>query len=619
VAKGWGAASMDAVREVWVNGLLSNPSTHIVNTASNTIVAFQQIYERGLASQISNLTGSGNVAAGEAMAMTYGLVSSLKDAFKFSYEAFKTEAGGRVMGKTELPHDKALTAEAFRMSSETGAGRFVDVLGQTARIPGRFLGAEDEFFKTIAYRMEVHAQALRQATQEGLHGDALYKRMGELVNDPPQHIKIASADAALYNTFTNVPGALGKNLLKIRADVPMTTFVIPFVKTPVNIARYTFERTPFAPLVGQWRDDITAGGARKDLALARMASGSAIMAIAFDMADSGQLTGFGPSNDKYKGDRAAMLRQGWQPYSVKVGDKYYSYNRTDPIGAMLGFASDVSEIIHNSEVNEDDVDEMNEVLAMGMAAVGQVAINKTYMRGISDFMEAMRDPSRNSEQYLNNLATSFLPYTALTGAVERAVDPTIRDSNTLWEAAQAKLAGLSSRLPPKRDLWGQPLRTDSSMGKAYDFFSPVRVSDGKPTPIDTELLRLTDAVGTDVDSLPTNISKKTSFDGVAVNFRDYPKVFDQYVKLAGNEVKHPAFQLGAKDFLNSVIEGDSPMSRSYNIMSDTAKLSYIRNTITQYRVLAQQEILKDPANVEFAAYIKQLKDEKFRQRLPVIH
>ena len=57
------------------------------------------------------------------------------------------------------------------------------------------------------------------------------------------------------------------------------TFVLPFVRTPVNIARYAFERTPFAPLVGQWRADIAAGGARADLALARMSTGTAITPV----------------------------------------------------------------------------------------------------------------------------------------------------------------------------------------------------------------------------------------------------------------------------------------------------------------------------------------------------
>jgi hypothetical protein len=73
-------------------------------------------------------------------------------------------------------------------------------------VPGRLLGSEDEFFKTIGYRMEVYAQAQRQATSEGLSGQALRERFAELVANPPEHIRLQAVDAALYATFTSKAG-----------------------------------------------------------------------------------------------------------------------------------------------------------------------------------------------------------------------------------------------------------------------------------------------------------------------------------------------------------------------------------------------------------------------------
>ena len=46
--------------------------------------------------------------------------------------------------------------------------RGVDLLGEMVRLPGRFLTAEDEFFKAVGYRMELHARAFRKASDEGL-------------------------------------------------------------------------------------------------------------------------------------------------------------------------------------------------------------------------------------------------------------------------------------------------------------------------------------------------------------------------------------------------------------------------------------------------------------------
>ena len=612
------ASTMDAVREVWINGLLSNPATHAVNVTSNTAVAFQSMFERGVASQIAQLRGAeGSVAPGEAMAMAYGLVTGIKDAFRVAAKSFKTGETGYALNKVDLPQKAGLAAETFGISSETGLGRTVDLLGTAARVPSRFMGSEDEFFKSIGYRMELHAQALRQATSEGFKGPALAKRMGEIIANPPESLRIASADASLYNTFTNAPGAIGQAFMGLREKVPAISFILPFVRTPVNIARYTFERTPLAPLVSQWRDDIAAGGARADLALARMSTGTSIQLMAFDWADSGLISGAG---SKDAGEREAMQRQGWQPYSVKVGNRWYSYNRADPFGSMLGFAADTAEAIRRGEINQDDVDEWQEVMAMGITAVSQTAINKTYLRGVSDFVEVMSDPQQYSEKYVNGVIASFLPYTALSGGIERAVDPTVREASNPWQAIQAKVAGLSENLPPRRTLWGDEVKTESGIGKAYDFFSPAQASKVKPEPIDTEIMRLAPVASMDnVDgAAPTRIAKRTSFGGVQVNFKEWPKVYDEYVKLAGNGIEHPAWRMGAKDYLNAVVQGDHAMSKVYNIRSDEMKLTFIKQTISQYRQLAQQAILADPKYADFAEYVHRLQADKQQSRMPVV-
>jgi hypothetical protein len=493
----------------------------------------------------------------------------------------------------------------------------VDFVGEVARIPGRFLGAEDEFFKTIGYRMELHAQALRKATEEGLQGQALYKRMGELIDNPPENLRIASADAALYSTFTSQPGAIGQTFMGLREKVPAVSFVIPFVRTPVNIARYAFERSPLAPLVGQWRDDIAAGGARADLALARMSTGSTIMAMALDWADSGLISGQGPQN---AGEREAMTRQGWQQYSVKVGDRWYSFNRADPFGMTMGFAADVAEMIRKGEIHEDDADEVAEVIGMAIAAVGSVTINKTYLRGLAEFANVMTDGRRYGEQYVTNLLTSFLPGTALSGAVERAVDPTVRDANSLTEAFKAKIAGLSASLPPRRNLWGEEIKAESGIGTAYDFISPATARGVRPEPIDTEIMRLanSDKRGDDI-APPTRIGKRSNFGGVQVHFKEWPDVYDEYVRLAGNGLKHPAWGLGAKDYLSQVVTGNSVMSRVYEMRSDEMKLAFITKTIGDYRQLAQQEILNNPKFSEFRRYVETLRNDKQQRRMPVLN
>jgi hypothetical protein len=611
--RGAGAASMDAVREAWINGLLSNPKTHVVNVASNTLVAMSSIWERAAAAGLRRITGGEGVESGEWFAMLYGMTSGINDAFRVAAKALKTGETTWTFNKVDTVERHAISSDAFNLNRETGLGRFIDFLGTTMRVPTRLLGTEDEFFKSIGYRMELHAQALRSAAREGLVGEDLAKRVTELTRNPPEHMMIASADAALYQTFTNEVGSFGKAIMNLRnIDSPMNPaiFVLPFVRTPVNIARYAFERTPFAPLVSQWRADIAAGGARADLALAKMSTGTAIMMAAMNLADNDKVTGAGFRGGKDTAVTEAEQRQGVMPYSVKIGDKWYSYNRTDPFGMTMGFAASIAEAVKKGEISEDEVDEWQEVTAMSIAAVSQVAINKTYLEGFAKFIEVMSDPKRYSQKYVDDLFASFLPATALSASVKNVVDPIGREVNNPQEAVMARIAGLSEKLTPRRDLWGKEMSSASGEGKLYDFLSPVAVKPELDSPIDREMVRLNSGV--------ERIKKQTSFDGVQANMRFFPHAYDDYVRLAGNDLKHPAWGMGAKDYLNSVVSGQHPMSAVYDVLSDDSRKHFIQSAISDYRKLAQQQVLGDPRHKNFAAEVQRLKDTKQFMKLPVM-
>ena len=69
------------------------------------------------------------------------------------------------------------------------------------------------------------------------------------------------------------------------------------------------------------------------------------MLLAADLASTGTVTGSGPDDIT---EREALTRQGWQKHSIKLGDKYYSFNGTDPIGMTFGIAADLQHIRKSS-------------------------------------------------------------------------------------------------------------------------------------------------------------------------------------------------------------------------------------------------------------------------------
>ena len=359
--------------------------------------------------------------------------------------------------------------------------------------------------------------------------------------------------------------------------------LLPFVRTPSNIMQYVAARTPAAPLLDSFKADIAAGGARRDIALARMGLGTFTLFAMTDAAMSGLITGAGP---KDKAQKAALRRTGWQPYSFKIGDKYYAFNRLDPLGAQLGFAADLGETLANSAEGVNDAD-LEELIVTATFSGASNMVSKTYLSGLTSFFEMMGDPDRYSESWLKRMSGSLVP--AGVAQVARSIDPTMREAQSMLEAIQARTPGLSDSLPAVRDLWGRPVSYQSGMGWAYDAFSPVAASQYKPEPIDKEIMRL----GVTVNKP----SKKIQIDGVSIDLSKYPGAYSRYVELAGNGAKDEAWNLGAMDFLNQVVTGKHPVfSQLYSIYSDGpdgGKAEYIRSALVEYRDRAKAQLQRE--------------------------
>jgi len=195
--------------------------------------------------------------------------------------------------------------------------------------------------------------------------------------------------------------------------------------------------------------------------------------------------------------------------------------------------------------------------------------------------------------------------------VTRQVDPYNREVYSMLDAIKRRTPGLSEELPVRRDIWGRPLEFRSGLGWAYDVFSPIYSKKEDPEPIDSEMLRLEAPV-----SMP---SKRVVFDGVTVDLDRYPGIYSRYLELAGNELKHPAWRMGAKDYLNALVTGKHPMSQIYNIRSDGpdgGKAGMIASVVSDYRKMARDQLLKEyPA---LRDEVRERKAEKQKLRLPVI-
>lgn len=531
--QGAGAATAEAVFEYWINARLSNPTTHLVNAGSNTMVALMAQLERATGSGLTALRGgTDGVEAGEALAMVHGLMQSQRDAWRNMAISFRTGESGFGLGKIEAPRTRQISSEAWgnlrsdvlrRGLNVPGFAHALNALGAIVSSPGRALTAADEYFKTVSYRMEVHAQAARTVQQElrsGVLDEAgAPRRLAELVDEPSEATIAMARDFAQYNTFTNRPGQFTQAIMKLRADVPGLRYIIPFTRTPANILRFAAERSPAAPILADVRADIRAGGRRADLALAKISLGSFTMFTAYDYAINGQISGGGPSD---AGQLATLRRQGWQPYSVRVGDRWFAYNRLDPFGAQLGIAANIAEL---SAFDAKGGLEVDEAIYRTVGAVGQTMLDRTYLTGAADLFDVMSDPRRYSDRFFERLGASFM-VPAGVQAIERALDPELRRATNIVDEIRSRTPGLSDALPARHDLWGRPIDYRSGLGTVWDAVSPIYSSRQAAEPIDEALIAM--------DYGPRMPQARLTISGEEFSLRNEPEAYERLVVLQGS-------------------------------------------------------------------------------------
>ena len=582
VEQSWGAKTMDVVAEVWINSILAAPTTHMVNIAGNSMFMVTRATETALASGIGKLRtlrkGSNpeRVKARQAIAQLNGIRKGFADALFVAGKSFVTEEGTEIASKIDIQNRRAIgtTGDPREIIQEIRNGNrvaaAVSTLGVYARMPGRFLLAEDEFFKGIAYRMTLHEQAeiasgnlydelidagksVEEATQQAAIEHA------NILSEPPVSIMKTAKQAAREMTFQNdVDGLLGG--LQGIASHPAAKLFVPFYRTPTNIVKQTLARTPLPLVSSRVRAQIMAGGRDADMALARMSLGSLIMAgfagasMGIDDPDERVIiVGKGPKNPK---SRQAMQRIGIQPYSVnfKIYNddgtwtgkyKSFTFSRLDPMSGLLAMSSDFAYYAQY----EDDSGTLDN---LAMAAIGGIAdytLSLPFLQGVQELSSVFRSEEKFTEAFLETMGKkltdagiSVVPTVSSAGAaVERIMEVgegaagPVAGSYLLPEGqvlgtditelpafargfymslqkAKARNPFFSDTVEPRLNLWGEEMMEGTGAG--WEMVSPIRIAETKFSAVDQEIMRLGQGI-----PMP---SKK--IDGVLLNASQYNKI-----------------------------------------------------------------------------------------------
>lgn len=426
--------------------------------------------------------------------------SMLSDGWNAAYKAFME--GDSILAPRQQEHFNATSLQADNLQElwsqlrpmntieDAVANAVTAGLFAKATLTGslRTLGAADEMVKTMRYRAVVAAKASLEADERGLasgsqaYSDYISTRLDAAFDGEGRGIDPDALREAQASTFQNdyAKGddtwlgrqGLGAWYANLAADQTWLRIITPFIKTPTNLFRYGVKLTPGLNLLQKEYVNALRGNAGPEAAaraIGQLSLGAMLAGIGVAMWSKGSVTGSPPQNPQQARE---WRKAGNSPYSLswtnaEGGRSFFELSPFDPVMMPFIMVADAASIYRAGHINPEE--------AHGLAASVVLSIahrlkDKTYLKSIADAIDAMRDDNTMAS-WTKRTAPGFVPFSSLMPMVNP--DQYMRETRTVLDSLAAKVPGLSSTLPPARDVFGDVVSPTSGLISAQTKADPV--------------------------------------------------------------------------------------------------------------------------------------------------
>lgn len=336
-----------------------------------------------------------------------------------------------------------------------------EAVGNALGIPGRSVAAIHSFFKSLRYEQNIQGLAYRTAMNEGLDGEAFTARLADLAGSPTEAMMsdaTANALKELYMTPTDYHSMMGSFIRATNAPTNLglaAKILLPFIKIGSQITRNAFiERTPLALTATETRGNLFSGEARGDMQAAKVTTGVGLIAATSLLALEGLATGDGPADPNKRAEWLLNHR----PNSFTIGNITIPYQGLGHYGMLMRFAANMTETAQGWATDDD-----YKLASSFFHGFTRAVLDENFMRGAHDALDAIYYWERSGARYIQSFATNWLPYSVGLGKVARAIDPYSREAHSIFEAARARLPGVSEGLFPRRDMFGEQIGSTTGL------------------------------------------------------------------------------------------------------------------------------------------------------------
>jgi hypothetical protein len=359
---------------------------------------------------------------------------------------------------------------------------------------------------------DVNMEAVTQAREQGLEGDEAVEFVKKHIKDnwtdklssEMEYLRDFGDRITFQQDLSKDYGlfeSLGSTVQDYRNKHFIVQYIMPFIKTPVNIFKEAAGSASFfaqTPIIGRlWARSKAELNSDNPLiraqARGRQLVGAGLWSSALYLADQQIITGSGPRDYK---ELQNKKNTGWKANSINItaaqrmwktgdsqgdqpGDKYISLQRADPLATITGLSADLLRLSEDNDMPEDTV---TAIATAAMLAVRNAVGQKSYLETVGSALEALTSGQAfgDSADWIGSLfeelARGNTP--AVLNALNRSNDPVMREVNGPFEALLNRLPGFAETLDAKRDAFGQVVKSaGSSLQRQVNSISPLAITE----------------------------------------------------------------------------------------------------------------------------------------------
>lgn len=474
------------------NSMLLNPKTMVRNILGNVVIVPNHIVSDFVGARIDKA-----ISKKTGVRTTGGFdVKALQGAKKGIYESFddfRRKISTREMGgdRFEIGQGKNFYENHTGRFGET-RNKINKALNGLDRVTGFLLETGDRPFYETWFINSLNNQM----------------KLNNVTEPTAEMIEIATDEALQRtwqdnNSYTRVVKSVrdGFNKINIKG-YGLGDMVMPFVKTPANLTKAVVDFSPLGAInaavkTSQFNKDIGKGTAtakqQREVvkAWSQVITGSLGMAILTALANAGVLSGGSDEDKDVRSFEQNIL--GIKPYSIKIGDKSYTYDWAQPLGTSAAMVADTVKSLKNAKDTEGKVAAILE----GAQSGASVLLEQSFVSGIRNLFEednlinalietGFNEASKFTPQFLSQLA-QIQDDTARTSYVYNNIP------QTALNKVKAKIPGLRETLEPSVDVLGREVKTDNSVGNVM--FNPANTAFARTTEGAEEMYRVYQATG----------------------------------------------------------------------------------------------------------------------------